>query len=135
MNLKWLFSLIAVAGVAGAGGYHLGYGKGADKSLQLVAGEKNLSSLVIIKALSQIRAGRTNDVLELLETTLDVNVIYIGERRWTSPELTNIFGPIRHYRHAYPGVSTGTQTNEVIHDRRTKANAILGLSTEERRPK
>lgn len=122
-KLPWLCPLVVSLAVGGFIGWF-----SADSRCQAkVVGEKNASSLVIVKALTQLREGRTNDALLLLETTLDKNVSYVWEQNPNSDKTTNILSIIKRYRLQYPSFSEDLQSDgsSVLRERNERANRIL----------
>lgn len=127
-KILWLCVLLALLAVGGFIGWF-----GADRRCQAkIVGENNAASLVIVKALTQLREGRTNDALLVLETTLDMNVSYVWGHNPNSDKTTNILLIIKRYRQQHPSFSESLRSDgsSVLRERNERANSILaGIST------
>lgn len=122
-KIPWLCALLVSLAVGGFIGWY-----GADRRCQAkIVGENNAASLVIVKALTQLREGRTNDALLVLETTLDMNVGYVWRHNPNSDKTTNILAIIKRYRQQYPSFSESLRGDgsSILRERNERANSIL----------
>ena len=97
--------------------------------LDEIAGEKNLASLVITKALIQFRDGNANEAFATLETALDLNIIYVHENAADGSKAAGINTVVRDYRMRYPLFPESLQEkgNATLKERNAKAQRILNL--------
>jgi len=80
-------------------------------SREMLVGEMNASSIVIVKALTLLHEGDTERASQTLEDWLDLNIVDIWNRGRQFQSSTNTLVRIRRYRRDYPKHSEYVNAN------------------------
>lgn len=88
--------------VASVVAYSLGGNGSNGRCVTEIAGEKNTANAIITEALVRLRKNQTDEAYTLLETALDVNVVWVGEKLPLAESTTNVLSLVRKYRRGYP---------------------------------